>query len=1192
MSGLETPTQNQNSMRYANATITACECVRPIQTAEGAPGKRRVRRLARRAPRHASWVVVLALLAVGLAHGATPMGTAFTYQGQLNDGGAPANGNYDFHFAIYDAPAGGTASSRVRTTSGTGVSNGMFTTTLDFGTDVFMGDARWLEIGVRTNGTGAFVILEPRQPLTPAPYALFAPNAGQLTGTLSPANIVPGSLTTAMLAPGAVESEQLAAGAVTTRALADGAVTGAKLATASNWFALTIPNPTPAYSEAFGVSVAGLGTDGLLIGAAGDETGAGAAGAVYLFNTNGTLLTTFTNPTPALAEYFGVSVAAMGTDRVLIGALNDNTGVSGSGAGYLFSTGGVLITTFTNPTPVALDEFGRSVAAVGSDRVLIGAPSDDTGAGNTGAAYLFSTNGALLATFTNPTPAVNENFGQAVAAVGVDCVLIGAFNAGWQVGAAYLFSTNGTLITTFTNPTPAFDDEFGISVAAVGTDRVLIGAYQDDTAAQNSGAAYLFRTNGALIMTFTNPAPASSDWFGRSVAAAGDDRVLIGASGQNTGAGWGSGVAYVFSTNGTLLAALTNPTPAYSEWFGSSVAAVGADRVVIGAYEDSTGALWTGTAYLFSLQTYTPGLIADAVTPGSIVTASLEDGAVTATKIGGVLYAKQIPELDAAKIASGNLADARLSANVALRAGGNAFTGNQTVMGGSVGIGTASPEDAILDVEGDARLNMHELYLREGNDRNHGLGWYGASKLFGDYNVDGPVLYGFDGGGLGTMNGGQGLALHWNYSGNVAIDPIGLNPGALTPGLTFGWDSGEGISSKRTAGGHQYGLDFYTSFQKRLSLAQNGNLALQGVVDTLGSTSLDLHVNGTRGLRLEQGMATNGAPNLIGGAPLNWVAAGVIGATIAGGGATNDGRLALVNSVAANFGAIGGGNANSIAAAAEYGTIAGGRTNSIAAGARHATIAGGHDNHIGRSADNDAIGGGYANDIATDATFAVIGGGAYNGIGTNADSSFIGGGYYNKIAVNATYATIPGGDHNAAGDHAFAAGRQAKANHQGAFVWGDSTVADIASTNANSVTMRASGGYRLFSNSGATVGAYLAPGGGSWTAMSDRNAKENFTPVDPEKVLEHVTELPLSTWNYKSQDAAIRHMGPMAQDFKAAFNVGESDTGITTIDADGVALAAIQGLNRKLEAKEAQINALEMRLQRLEKLLSAKEDRP
>lgn len=93
-----------------------------------------------------------------------------------------------------------------------------------------------------------------------------------------------------------------------------------------------------------------------------------------------------------------------------------------------------------------------------------------------------------------------------------------------------------------------------------------------------------------------------------------------------------------------------------------------------------------------------------------------------------------------------------------------------------------------------------------------------------------------------------------------------------------------------------------------------------------------------------------------------------------------------------------------------------------------------------------------------------------------------------------------------------------------------------------------------------TVGA----GGGAWNSVSDRNMKENFIPVNSRDILQKVLNLPISTWNYKSQDASIRHIGATAQDFKAAFGVGESDKTISTIDPDGAAFAAIQGLNEEL----------------------------
>ena len=112
-------------------------------------------------------------------------GTAFTYQGRLNDGATPASGKYDLRFIVYDNSAGGSQQGPLLTNSATAVSNGLFTVTLDFGNQ-FPGAARWLEIGVRTNGGGSFFTLSPRQALTPAPYAI---TAGNLTGLVPSAGV-------------------------------------------------------------------------------------------------------------------------------------------------------------------------------------------------------------------------------------------------------------------------------------------------------------------------------------------------------------------------------------------------------------------------------------------------------------------------------------------------------------------------------------------------------------------------------------------------------------------------------------------------------------------------------------------------------------------------------------------------------------------------------------------------------------------------------------------------------------------------------------------------------------------------------------------------------------------------------------------------------------------------------------------
>jgi hypothetical protein len=364
----------------------------------------------------------------------------------------------------------------------------------------------------------------------------------------------------------------------------------------------TFNNPAPVNNGGFSSSLAVLGTDRVVFGAVGAVSESVSAGAAYLFTTNGSLLTVFANPFPKPDAYFGSSLAVVGTSRVLIGSPTAYLDAMNNGAAYLFNTNGALMLTLTNPTPQSSDKFGYAVAAVGGDRLLVGAFADSTGATQAGAAYLFSTNGALLATFTNPTPAAFEYFGYSVAALGNNRVLIGAvsaLNGGIRTGEAYLFSTNGTLLRTFTNPTPQVGDGFGGVVATMGTDQIIISDYLDDLGGVNTGAVYLFNTNGTLLTTFTKPNPVSYGFFGISVAAVGSNRVLIGSE-QDVEAKL-VGAAFLFSTNGALLNTFTNPAPAIGDDFGYRVAAVGSGQIIVGSPYDKVGGISAGSAYLFAL---------------------------------------------------------------------------------------------------------------------------------------------------------------------------------------------------------------------------------------------------------------------------------------------------------------------------------------------------------------------------------------------------------------------------------------------------------------------------------------------------------------------------------------------------------------------------------------------------------------
>ena len=130
-------------------------------------------------------IAVIGLLCAGSALGQAPLGTTFTYQGQLMESGEPVSDTVDFRFSLWDAAVGGGQLGVDFTAYGVGVVDGLFTTEIDsanFGPTAFNGDARWLEIEVYDSGSG-WVPLSPRQPITPAPYALYAVDGGGGGGT-------------------------------------------------------------------------------------------------------------------------------------------------------------------------------------------------------------------------------------------------------------------------------------------------------------------------------------------------------------------------------------------------------------------------------------------------------------------------------------------------------------------------------------------------------------------------------------------------------------------------------------------------------------------------------------------------------------------------------------------------------------------------------------------------------------------------------------------------------------------------------------------------------------------------------------------------------------------------------------------------------------------------------------------------
>jgi hypothetical protein len=223
----------------------------------------------------------------------------------------------------------------------------------------------------------------------------------------------------------------------------------------------------------------------------------------------------------------------------------------------------------------------------------------------------------------------------------------------------------------------------------------------------------------------------------------------------------------------------------------------------------------------------------------------------------------------------------------------------------------------------------------------------------------------------------------------------------------------------------------------------------------------------------------------------------------------------------------------------------------------------------------------------------------------------------NTVAAN-TGTVALGDGHTATGANSVALGYYASTSTSagsprlGTFVFSDRSVVDGTQFHAeltNAAHWRVANGFRIYTSSnrstgvtfqnGATAsnwgqanavissstGAYLSTSG-VWTNASSRDLKTNFAAVDTRSVLRKVLSLPIQTWNYKSDNANVRHIGAIAQDFRQAFNVGDTDVAIGTVDADGVALAAIQGLNEELKdelkARDAKIDGQKAKAERLE----------
>jgi hypothetical protein len=164
-------------------------------------------------------------------------------------------------------------------------------------------------------------------------------------------------------------------------------------------------------------------------------------------------------------------------------------------------------------------------------------------------------------------------------------------------------------------------------------------------------------------------------------------------------------------------------------------------------------------------------------------------------------------------------------------------------------------------------------------------------------------------------------------------------------------------------------------------------------------------------------------------------------------------------------------------------------------------------------------------------------------------------------------------------DYTTALGYRASAhNHQGAFVRADASTTDsLLAVANNEFAVRAAGGFRFRTNATLTTGCNLPAGSGVFTCSSSRTLKERFAGVDGEDLLSRIRGVPVNTWSYIDEAGGVRHLGPFAEDFRAAFGLGTDDRGIGLLDIDGVNFAAVKAL----EARTAELRAAAGEVDRL-----------
>jgi hypothetical protein len=1069
------------------------------------------------------------LVLVGLGIQAFAQGTAFTYQGQLVTNSSPVTGIYDLRFTLYDSTnLPGTVVAGPLTNSATPVNNGLFTTVIDFGIGVFTGPARFLEIAVQSNGTTGFTVLTPRQQLAPTPYAITAENLNGLQIQPNPSSGAPnfiGGSSANYMAPGTIGAVIAGGGAVNYSGLA--ATDSNSVSGNFSFIGSGLNNQAQEIYDVIGGGYnnsISLGADSAFIGGGGGNQINGNDYKAVIAGGNNNYI----GPNSAY------SVIGGGSGNIMESFTGQ--GVIGGGSANAIRAGSIYgaIPGGQNNQVAGSCGFaaGQSAQANHNGTFVWADDSSATAFASTSSNQFLirATGGVGINTDSPAGMALNVN---------------GAVMASNFVGSgAGLSSLNAASLT---GPVP------GASLTAVPaaslTGTVANSQLANSSVTINAGSGLSgggsVALGGTVTLASTITAGTGVPWqtvAGTNQQAAGNNGYIADNTTQVT-------VTLPASPNLGDIVRVAGQGAG-----GWQLVAANTNQSILGASGQSEPGTWTSNSvpveYWTSVASSSDGTKLIAVVNGG--------GIWTSTNSGNTWSSQNNAPTEAWYSVASSGDGTKLFAVANPTNSYSAAIYASTDSGVTWTITTAPPEywESVASSSDGTRPYAA---VAGGGIFTNSLGtWYESSAPSESWksvasSSDGTNLVAVvNAGGIWTStDAGDSWSSHNNAPtatwSSVASSSNGTKLVAVVDdgGIWTSTDSGNTWSSQNNAPSAEWvsvasssdgnelvavGAGIWTSTDAGITWSLQTNAPMENWISIASSSDGTKLVAAVYGGGIYTYGPTSGPPAIAGGQ------GDAVEVVYAGNDqfvpvSSYDTNIAD-SSLSANVALRAGGNAFTGNQTVTSGNVGIGTTSptetlDVSGGIRAtggSSAASGTGVEIDYNGANDSAGRIFTCDRSTGAYFDLGLGNYTHNNGIMVKSS----GNIGIGTVSPAYKLDVQGDINARGN-----------------------------VRANGVAL-----------------------------TSDRNAKENFAPVDARQVLAKVACIPMTEWNYKTDSPDVRHLGPMAQDFRAAFGLdGADDRHISVIDEGGVALTAIQGLNQKLDDKDAEIQTLKQQNESLEKRL-------